>query len=193
MSTQPDAKSAPRWRRLWQTGWLVVAVVALALPALAFVVLDTPEHAPLVALLFVGLAALGARSSLITWLDMRERAPAIGRWILAGVLLGAVMALIGGMMAAFWLAAATGIFTMLAVAALVLLSLVHLQVRGRRKQTRYTLLATTGLNSTIAYAAGYEITFALTSVFGGGAAVALLALLLGMLCGAGIGGWRYVV
>lgn len=193
MSTQPDVKSAPRWRRLWQTGWLVVAVVALALPALAFVLLDTPEQAPLVALLFVGLAALGARSSLITWLDMRERAPAIGRWILAGVLLGAVMALIGGMMAAFWLAAATGIFTLLAVAALVLLSLVHLQVRGRRKQTRFTLLATTGLNGTIAYAAGYEITFALTSVLGGGAAVALLALLLGMLCGAGIGGWRYVV
>jgi hypothetical protein len=30
-------------------------------------------------------------------------------------------------------------------------------------------------------------------VLGGGAAVALLALLLAMLCGAGIGGWRYTV
>jgi hypothetical protein len=193
MSTQPEAKNAPRWRRLWQTGWLVVAVVALALPALGFVLLDAPQRAALVALLFVGLAALGARSSLITWFDMREHAPAIGRWILAGVLLGAGMALIGGLMAAFWLAAATGIFTLLAVVALVLLSLVHLQVRGRRKQTRFTLLATTILNSTIAYAAGYEITLALTSVLGGGAAVALVALLLGMLCGAGIGGWRYTV
>jgi hypothetical protein len=193
MSTQPEAKNAPRWRRLWQVGWLVVAVVALALPALGFVLLGTPQQAALVALLFVGLAALGARSSLITWLDMREHAPAIGRWILAGVLLGAGMALIGGLMAAFWLAAATGIFTLLAVVALMLLSLVHLQVRGRRKQTRFTLLATTILNSTIAYAAGYEITLALTSVLGGGAAVALLALLLAMLCGAGIGGWRYTV
>jgi hypothetical protein len=193
MSTPLDTSSPPRWRRLWETGWLIVAVVAFVLPALGFVLLDAPGRTRLVALLFVGLAALGARSSLTAWLDTRERAPALGRWILGGVLLGAAMALLGGVMAAFWLIVPTTVFTLMAVVALVLLNIIHLRVRGQRKQTPFTLLATTVLNGIIAYAGGYEVTLALTTLAGGGVALALVALVLGALCGAGIGGWRYMV
>jgi hypothetical protein len=176
--------------RVWDKACLVVAIVAFIVPVVVFVLQDADSRAAPVAPLFVGLAALGARSSVAVWLDPNREPATLIRWVVAGVLVGVGAAGVGAVLA-------LNAFEMpfppagAAVLALVMLSVVHLQVHTRKRSTTATLLNTTILNGVIAWAAGYELATGLLQWMDGGTGVLVASILVALLCGGGIGGWRY--
>jgi hypothetical protein len=181
----------PYWWRMWERGCLIVAASGFLIPALGLLLLGPTSNIRFVAFLFLGLAGLGARSSVLAWFG--SDAPHIRRWVLTGVLTGAAAAVAGGglRLAAPW--DGTIPITALAVLALLVLSLVHMRVRSRQDVSAGMLLTITALNGIIACAGGYEIAATLVGMAEIDTMVVLATTLLAAVCGAGIGGWRYVV
>jgi hypothetical protein len=186
-----NQQSLPQWWRIWERGCLIVAAVGFLLPALGLLFFGPYSNLRFVAFLFVGLAGLGARSSVLAWFGSEN--PHLRRWVLAGVLTGTAAAVVGGSLrlAALWDGDVP--ITALAVLALLVLSLVHMRARSGRQASAGILLTITLLNGIIACAGGYEIAATLVGITEVNMLTVLATVLLAAVCGAGIGGWRYVV
>ncbi len=191
MSDQPVQ---PGWLRLWQRSCFVVAGAAFLIPALGLLLFGPNEGLQFVALLFVGIAALGARSAVVSWVDTQQGTlPASRRyWIIAGLVVGILVALVGSIIELQAIDLGSEPVTA-AVIALMFLSLVQMFARSYRDHNTTTLVLTLLLNTVIAWSAGYVIATGLTGAFGAGGAGAAAVLVVSALCGAGIGGWRYSV
>jgi hypothetical protein len=181
----------PYWWRIWEKGCLIVAASGFLIPALGLLLLGPTSNIRFVAFLFLGLAGLGARSSVLAWFG--SNAPHLRRWILAGVLTGTAAAVVGSSLRLTALWGSEVPITALAVLALLILSIVHMRARSRQQPSAGSLLTITLLNGIIACAGGYEIAATLIGLTEVGTLVALATVLLAAICGAGIGGWRYVV
>lgn len=197
MSNDSSAGSMARarWRRIWEHGCVVVSGAALLIPAIGLLVFGPGVQLRFVGFLFVGIAALGARSSLTTWLDTRHSRPALGQWILTGVLAGAIAAFIGSIAVVSNSPIEVLPFTTAGIVALMALSLVRLSARSKQQHTGTTLVITTVLNIIVAAAGGHEIALTLVQLVGTEltSLSSILIISTAVVCGAGIGGWNYAV
>jgi hypothetical protein len=187
-----NQQSLPHWWRIWERSCLIVAAVGFLIPALGLLLFGPYSNLRFVAFLFVGLAGLGARSSMLAWFG--SDIPQLRHWVLAGVLTGTAAAVIGSSLRLVGLWNGTVPITALSVLALLVLSLVHMRMRSGRQTSAGILLTITLLNGIIACAGGYEIASTLVRVVVEvGILTTLATVLLAAVCGAGIGGWRYVI
>lgn len=189
MNNAPAENTLPGWYEAARNASLVLAVAALATPLLVLIVLPGPRPFWLVGLLFLGIAALGIRDGIAVWYLV----PALRQWLSAGALIGTLSALVGSSLVLLASPFAALPITTLGIVALLLISVVGMQVRAYQRHTQFTLIGTIVLNAVIAFAGGYEVTRGVQNVLSDPVTAGTTALMLSLLCGVGTGMWRYTV
>ncbi len=189
MNNIPAENALPGWYEVARNASLVLAIAALATPLLVLIVLPGPRPFWLVGMLFLGIAALGIRDGIGAW----YRVPTLRKWLRAGGAVGTLSALVGSSLVLLASPFAALPLTTLGIVALLLISVVGMQVRARQRHTQFTLLATIVLNAVIAFAGGYEVSRGAQQILSDPMMIGATALTLSIVCGVGIGMWRYTV